>query len=94
MVFRLLGQGVKWYHKKLSANPLKTQLITGTLLTSSGDVICQLAVEKKDVFGDYDWVRSCRMGLFSMTVWVPVGYYWFGYAAKVKLLSWYLLIPN
>lgn len=82
MVFRLLGEGVKWYHSKLKMNPLRTQLITGTLLTTTGDVICQLAVEKKGLFDDYDWIRSCRMGCFSMTVWVPVGYYWFGYAAK------------
>ena len=84
MVFRLLGEGVKWYHSKLKMNPLRTQLITGTLLTTSGDVICQLAVEKRGLSDDYDWIRSCRMGCFSMTVWVPVGYYWFGYAAKVS----------
>lgn len=79
----MFRQGVIWYHSKLAAAPLRTQLITGTILAGMSDFICQVAVEKRKLFESYDPVRSCRMGMFAFSVWVPVGFYWFGYAAKV-----------
>eukprot|EP00041_Stephanoeca_diplocostata_P011533 m.190902 g.190902 ORF g.190902 m.190902 type:complete len:82 (-) comp18577_c0_seq9:741-986(-) len=54
------GGFVAWYNDCLSAKPLLTTSISTMIIASSGDIMCQLAVEGKTL-DTFQWARTRNM---------------------------------
>jgi len=76
MVRAFLHRCILRFDAQLQRRPLGTQMVVGGLLTYFGDILAQQLLEKRG-WDNHDWIRSFRMGCFSVFVWTGVGYKWF-----------------
>jgi len=67
------------YLLKLNKNPLRTQLITGTMIGYAGDAIAQFLIEKSR---KYDFFRGTRMAAFRFFLLTPLENRWMIFAER------------
>lgn len=60
------------FDREMKHRPLLTQMATGGLLGTLGDILAQQLVEQRG-FIDHDFVRTLRLGCFSFFVWSIIG---------------------
>ena len=84
MVRAFLHRCVLRFDAQLQRRPLGTQMVVGGLLTYFGDILAQQMLEKRG-WDNHDWIRSFRMGCFSVFVWTGVGYKWYEFTFRIKI---------
>lgn len=84
MVRAFLHRCVLRFDAQLQRRPLGTQMVVGGLLTYFGDILAQQMLEKRG-WDNHDWIRSFRMGCFSVFVWTGVGYKWYEFIFRIKI---------
>uniref|UniRef100_A0A914VLX5 Mitochondrial inner membrane protein Mpv17 n=1 Tax=Plectus sambesii TaxID=2011161 RepID=A0A914VLX5_9BILA len=67
---------VRAYQRALTKRPLITQMCSAGILAGSGDVIAQLAVEKRKL-KNYDLIRTGRFFVLGSCYVAPVLFRWF-----------------
>jgi len=75
------------YHRLLSKYPMRTQIVTASGLAATGDVVCQLCVEKNK---KYDVVRTLRFAAITAAI-APGIVSWYRILERIKGTS--TLVP-
>ena len=72
------GRGLlAWYGGMLERRPLPTKIVTGGLMCVGGDLLCQLGIERRDVFS-VDRGRLVRFFIMGSCLTAPWYHVWFG----------------
>ncbi|WOO77183.1 Protein SYM1 [Vanrija pseudolonga] len=88
------------YLRQLSTRPLRTKMITSTVLFSIGDSIAQFGIEGRrlgadgsevDQAGDpieaWDPQRAARLAFYGGFIFAPLAHNWLGFIEKIKYPS-------
>lgn len=63
----------EWYKECLHTRPLLTKAVTSAVIVATGDILCQLVVERTHAL---NWMRVGRMGLLGGVLVGPCLHFW------------------